>query len=116
MDDEPLLVRLNKRQLESKGYTVSVSTNSQDALALFQQNPDDFDLLLTDLTMPGMSGIELIKAIRAQSDTLSVIVLTGLVDEGTEEELLELGVSAIVCKPVMEDELTSAVATTFKED
>lgn len=113
VDDEPLLVRLNKRQLESQGYNVSVSTESLDALEQVTKSQNTFDLLLTDLTMPGMSGTELIKQVRLHSPKLPIIVLTGLSDEDTEGELLELGVNAVVIKPVMEDELLTAVLNVF---
>lgn len=113
VDDEPFLVRLNKRQLENEGYRVSVSTESLEALKEFQKSPEVFDLLLTDLTMPGMSGLELIKAVLKESPNLPVIVLTGLVDEDTEERLFDLGVAEIVTKPVMEGELITAVDRVF---
>lgn len=116
VDDEPLLVRLNKRQLENKGYNVSVSTESRDALEQFQNNPDKFDLLLTDLTMPGISGKDLISQILMVSPGLPVIVLTGMADEETEDELRQLGVSAVVVKPVIEGELLSAVERILGEE
>ena len=116
VDDEPLLVRLNKRQLENKGFRVSVSTDSNEALEQFTKNPGKFHLLLTDLTMPGMSGTELIKKIHQQSPELPVIVLTGMSDKQIEDQLYELGVSAVVVKPVMEDELLIAVAHAFGEE
>jgi CheY-like chemotaxis protein len=115
VDDEPLLVRLNKRQLESNGYSVSVSTESHDALEQVIKEPDKFHLLLTDLTMPGMSGIELIKKIHLQIPGLPVIVLTGMIDKQIEAQLYELGVSAVVVKPVMGDELITSVASVFDE-
>lgn len=115
VDDEPLLVRINKRQLENKGYSVSGCTESSDALELFTKDPDSFHLLLTDLTMPGMSGIELIKQIHHHSPGLPVIVMTGMIDKQIEDQLYELGVSAVVVKPVMEDELLIAVANVFGE-
>jgi len=113
VDDEPLLVRLNKRQLESEGYVVSVSTSSLDALEQLTNSQDTFDLLLTDLTMPGMSGTELIKQVRLHSPALPIIVLTGLSDKDTEGELHELGVTSVVIKPVMEGELLTAVTSVF---
>jgi CheY-like chemotaxis protein len=115
VDDEPLLVRINKRQLENYGYSVSVCTEGCDALKQFKKNPDKFDLLLTDLTMPVMSGTELITKINQHSPDFPVIVLTGLGDQETEKRLLELGVAAVVVKPVMEDELLTAVTGVFCE-
>lgn len=116
VDDEPLLVRLNKRQLESDGYNVSVSTESQEALEIFRKSPDNFDLLLTDLTMPGMSGKDLITKILLEAPDLPVIVLTGLADKETEDELLKLGVTSVVVKPLIEDELLSVVGSVLGED
>lgn len=116
VDDEPLLVRLNKRQLESDGYNVSVSTESQEALEIFRKTPDNFDLLLTDLTMPGMSGKDLITKILLEAPDLPVIVLTGLADKETEDELLKLGVTSVVVKPLIEDELLSVVGSVLGED
>ena len=116
VDDEPLLVRLNKRQLENNGFTVSVSTESHDALAQLTQSPDIFDLLLTDLTMPGLSGTELITQVRLQAPALPVIVLTGLSDKETERELFDLGVTAVIIKPVLDDELVKAVMGVFDKE
>lgn len=116
VDDEPLLVRLNKRQLENSGFTVSVSTESRDALEQLTKAPDSFDLLLTDLTMPGLSGTELIKEVRLHSPELPVIVLTGLSDKETERELFDLGVTAVIIKPVLDDELVKAVMGVFDKE
>lgn len=116
VDDEPLLVRLNKRQLESDGYNVSVSTESQEALEIFRKTPNNFDLLLTDLTMPGMSGKDLITKVLLEAPDLPVIVLTGLADKETEDELLKLGVTSVVVKPLIEDELLSVVGSVLGED
>ncbi|WP_458776883.1 response regulator [Desulforhopalus sp. 52FAK] len=116
VDDEPLLVRLNKRQLENSGFIVSVSTESRDALEQLKKAPDSFDLLLTDLTMPGLSGTELIKEVRLHAPDLPVVVLTGLSDKETERELCDLGVTAIVIKPVLDGELVTAVMRVFDKE
>ena len=109
VDDEPLLVRLNKRRLENDGYSVSVTTTSLDALDLVTINPEKYDLLLTDLTMPGLSGRELIQKILLLLPTLPVIVLTGMSDPEIEQELYDLGVKAILEKPLLDDELVKVV-------
>lgn len=116
VDDEPLLVRLNKRLLENDGYSVSVTTTSLDALDLVTKNPEQYDLLLTDLTMPGLSGKELIQKILQQVPTLPVIVLTGLSDSETEQELYVLGVKAILEKPLQDNELVTAVHRVLQVD
>ncbi|MFT5698497.1 MAG: CheY-like chemotaxis protein [Desulforhopalus sp.] len=110
VDDEPLLVRLNKRQLENAGYTVSVSTASLEALEMLSKALGKYSLLLTDLTMPGLSGLELIRKVRLQLPDLPVIVLTGMSDPETEGHLYDLGVKDVVIKPLLEDELLAAVS------
>lgn len=115
VDDELLLVRLNKRRLENEGYRVSVCTTSLDALDLVLKDPVKFDLLLTDLNMPGLSGIELIKNILQQVPTLPVIVLTGMKDSEIEKELDDLGVKALLEKPLIDDELIVAVGRVLAE-
>lgn len=116
VDDEPLLVRLHKRQLENDGYSVSVTTTSLDALDLVTKNPGKYNLLLTDLTMPGLSGRELIQKILLQVTTLPVIVLTGMIDSEIEKELYELGVKAVLEKPLLDDELAKAVDRVLRVD
>ncbi len=116
VDDEPLLVRLNKRRLENDGYSVSVTTTSLDALDLVTINPGTYDLLLTDLTMPGLSGRELIQKILLLVPTLPVIVLTGMSDPEIEQELYDLGVKAILEKPLLDDELVKAVDRVLEVD
>jgi|GEM_PF-390324 len=115
VDDEPFLVRLNKRQLENEGYRVSVSTTSLDALDLVQKDPEKYDLLLTDLTMPGLSGIELIKKILQQVPTLPVIVLTGMKDSEIDKELEDLGVKEVLEKPLVDDTLVLVVGKVLAE-
>lgn len=109
VDDEPLLVRLCKRRLENHGYAVTVSTTSLDALDLVLENSGNYDLLLTDLTMPGLSGRELIRKTLLQIPTLPVIVLTGMNDPEVEKELYDLGVKVVLEKPVLDDDLVKAV-------
>jgi CheY-like chemotaxis protein len=63
IDDEPLMVKINKRLLEDYGYTVTGSTDSSEALEKVLADPQQFDLILTDQTMPGLSGSQLAKAV-----------------------------------------------------
>lgn len=109
VDDEPLLVRLNKRQLEKYGFHVEVATESEKALQIISDAPDKFDLMITDLTMPNMSGRELIKRVLQIRPGLPIIVFTGLKDDGVSEELEQLGVASVVEKPVLNNELIDAV-------
>lgn len=115
VDDEPLLVRLNKRRLENDGYNVSVTTSSLDALDLVLKDPGEYDILLTDLTMPGLSGIELIQKVLLHVPTLPVIVLTGMNDLEVEKNLYDLGVKAVLEKPLLDDGLVENVARVLAD-
>ena len=77
VDDEEVLVELTKEFLELMGYVVTAHTSGQKALEEFTQTPNEFDFLITDLTMPGMSGLELIKAVTDVRPDLPVLLCTG---------------------------------------
>lgn len=113
VDDEPLLVRLNKRQLENNGYEVVIATQSAEALRIVADSPEMFDLVISDLTMPNMSGHELIRRILDIAPTLPIIVFTGMKDESVVEELSQLGVKCVVEKPVVKNELLDAVSSVL---
>ena len=109
VDDEELLVRVNKRRLESAGYTVTVTTNSEEALEKIRAHPEQFDLLITDQTMPKMSGVELTREVHKIKPDMPVIMSTGHSDLVTKEEALKMGISKYVVKPIQGSELIDAV-------
>jgi CheY-like chemotaxis protein len=92
-------VELGQELLESLGYVVSVASNSYDALALFRSAPSAFDLVITDLTMPGMTGEEMAREMMASRADIPVILCTGFSDDVTEQKALEIGVREVVMKP-----------------
>ena len=116
VDDDPLLVRLNKRQLENSGYHVSITTESSDVLQLLSKNPGTYHLLVTDLIMPGLSGRGLLEKVGTQYPDLPIVVLTGQLDRETEQELLALGAKAIVGKPVFGNELVAVIDRVLAEE
>lgn len=75
----------------------------------FQDQPDNFDLLITDQTMPGLSGAELAKAVLEIKPSLPIIMCTGHSDIIPEEKALSMGIKRYVFKPVRGDELLDAV-------
>ena len=80
VDDEMSLVELGKEILESLGYVVSVESSSYDALELFRSSPLSFDLIITDLTMPGMTGKDMAKKMIAVRPDIPIILSTGFSD------------------------------------
>jgi CheY-like chemotaxis protein len=109
VDDEPLLVKLNKRQLENCGYKVDVAIDGSDAIKMISAVPGKYDLIVTDLAMPNLTGRQLIRKVVEIDPQLPIIVFTGMMDDGVKEELEGLGVRSIVEKPVVEKELIDAV-------
>jgi PAS domain S-box-containing protein len=109
IDDEPALTRMGKDMLEHLGYTVVVQTSSLDALELFSRDPNAFDLVITDQTMPYMTGEELAAAIRRQRPELPVILCTGFSHTMTRDKAAALGLRAFLFKPLVTRDLALAV-------
>ncbi len=109
VDDEELIVDLEKTFLERLGYRVSAFTQSPNALEAFQAQPDAFDLAITDLTMPGLTGTELAKAILARCPGFPIILCTGFSESMDEVRAKALGIRKFVLKPVLNRELAQAV-------
>ena len=115
VDDEELLVRVNKRRLEYAGYTVTATTNSEEALEKIRAHPEQFDLLITDQTMPKMSGVELTREVHKIKPDMPVIMSTGHSDLVTKEEALKMGIRKYVIKPIQGNELIDAVEELLDE-
>jgi PAS domain S-box-containing protein len=111
VDDEIVMANTIKRMLDRLGYKVTSRTSSLEALELFRNKPDRFDLVITDMTMPQMTGDKLSEALMEIRSDLPVILCTGYsehISEGTAEEL---GIKAFVMKPIVMRE----IATTIRE-
>lgn len=104
VDDEETLVHLAKRYLERAGYRVTACQHPQEAMALFLANPDSFDLVVTDQSMPGMTGMELAREILARRPEAPVVLASGYLRPGELESARALGVMDVFQKPfTMED-------------
>lgn len=108
VDDHPGMARVSAKLLETLGYRTSVFDDPRDALAAFRAAPQSFDAVLTDLSMPQMSGEDFTRSIRELAPQLPVIVSSGLASEINMDELRSLGVAAVLMKPWR---LEEAVAT-----
>ncbi len=115
VDDEPLLVKINKKRLAGRGYQVSTFTDSTLALEAFRRSPDSFDLLITDQTMPGLTGIELAEAVLEIKPSLAIIMCTGHSDTVSAEKAHAVGIARFVIKPLTTSELLDAVEDVLAE-
>lgn len=109
VDDEPDIVRVIKHMLNGAGYDVVPGYGAEDALRKVRRQP--FDLVLTDLAMPGMSGVELIDEIRRDPETadLPIIGVTAYVWDGLGRSAGDLGCDGFVAKPFEPRALLDAV-------
>jgi len=100
VDDEETIVRLGKELLSPLGYTVEVHTNSPEALNAFRQNPQRYDLVITDQTMPGLTGEALSRELLRIRPELPIILCTGFSHIMTAEKAKALGIQAYLMKPL----------------
>ena len=109
VDDEPLLLDINSRRLTQLGYQVVMTESSRHALNLFIQDPNAFDLLITDQTMPELTGEDLAHEVLQRQPSFPIIVCTGYSESFTEDKAYAMGIKKYVLKPVLGDELMDAV-------
>lgn len=109
VDDEEPLVLLVRRALHRLGYRVTGCTDAAAALALFRAAPGDFDAVVTDLTMPGMSGLDLAAAVRAVRADVPIVLTSGYLREEDEDAARAIGVCALIAKPNTIQELGHAL-------
>ena len=106
IDDEPLLAELGKAMLACLGYEVTVRTSSQEALATFRNHPELFDAVITDQTMPGMTGMEMAEQMLQTRPTLPIILCTGYSSLISEEKVFAMGIKGFALKPLSRKELS----------
>ena len=98
LDDDGALVFLIQRLLERSGYRVSTFTDQQAALAALRADPAAVDLVLTDYNMPGLSGLDVARAVRAIRFDLPVAVTSGFIDETLRAQAVDAGVRELIFK------------------
>jgi len=109
VDDEPQIVRMEKQMLERLGYAVTTRTSSTEALELFRHQPDRFDLVITDMTMPGLRGDQLAAELIAVRADIPIILCTGFSESIDEEEAAALGIRKYIMKPIVKKDLAEAI-------
>ena len=109
VDDEKSLVEIVKDILQRFGYTVDGHQNPLEALDLFKSSPDSFDMIITDMSMPHMTGEQLVSHIFRIRPDIPVILCTGYNEDLTDEKARDMGLKAIMNKPVNIRELVTGV-------
>lgn len=111
VDDEPALARTIALSLERLGYSVTTRTSSIDALAAFRESSEGFDLVITDQTMPNMTGVVLASQMMAMKPGVPIILCTGFGSQIDEDRALNMGIEAFLHKPVSPVEVARTIRT-----
>ncbi|MFC1884243.1 response regulator [Thermodesulfobacteriota bacterium] len=115
VDDEELMLEIVIHMLERLGYNVTATSDSRKALELFKENPSSFDLVITDQTMPNLTGAQLAKSIMEIRPEIPVILCTGFSELISEEDAKEMGIKDFILKPVVTSELARSIRKAMDE-
>jgi PAS domain S-box-containing protein len=116
VDDEMSILKVQQQMLERLGYRVDISESGLAALEVFRGDPDGFDLIITDYTMPEMTGTDLTKAVMNIRDDIPVILSTGFSEHINEEKAKALGIRAFVMKPIVMNEMAETIRKVLDGD
>jgi PAS domain S-box-containing protein len=109
VDDEAEVTQMIQKMLGRLGYSVTVSTSSIEALEIFKKQPENYDLVITDLTMPGMTGEKLAGAVIGVRSDIPIVLCTGFSEKILEEKAKKWGIKKLVMKPITINQIAHAV-------
>jgi nitrogen-specific signal transduction histidine kinase/ActR/RegA family two-component response regulator len=115
VDDEISIVRLERQMLERLGYKVTARTSSMDALEAFKSRPEKYDLVISDMNMPNMNGIQLAKEIQKTRPDMPIVLCTGFSERISREITKKIGIKGFLMKPVAKAEMAGVVRKILDE-
>jgi CheY-like chemotaxis protein len=115
VDDEKAVAEMGKKTLERLGYKVTATTSSSKALEMFRANNDKLDLVITDQTMPKMTGGMLAKEFMSIRPDIPIILCTGYSELITKEKAEALGIQAFLMKPLVTRDLATTIRRVLDE-
>jgi PAS domain S-box-containing protein len=113
VDDEEILIEMGQNMLERLGYKVTARINSIEALTTFQNQPDDFDLIITDQTMLGLTGVDLARRILRIRPGIPIILCTGYSSIISEEKARSMGIKGFIMKPMAKKDIAELIRLTL---
>ncbi len=113
IDDEKQIIDIEQQILERLGYKVTTKTDSQEALEEFAALPERYDLVITDMTMPKMTGDQLARKLMEIKPGIPVILCTGFNESITEEKALAMGIDKFIMKPIVKDQLAGTIRSVL---
>jgi len=115
IDDEENIVMMEQRMLKGLGYEVTAMSNCLEAFQLFIDGPDNFDLIITDMTMPRMTGAELARKVLSIRPDMPIVLCTGFSELINESKARAIGIRGYVMKPILTREIASVVRNLLDE-
>lgn len=115
VDDEESIAKIEKQMLERLGYQVTSQTSSLDAVEVFRTDPDIFDIVITDMTMPNMTGDDLAKEILSIKPNTPIIICTGFSERIDKKQAETIGIKGFLLKPVVKSDMAQMVREVLDE-
>jgi CheY-like chemotaxis protein len=115
VDDDAAIVYLTARILERSGYKVTGCDSPRQGLQTFRDSPDSFDVVVTDLSMPQMSGFDLARELHAVRPSIPILMTSGYVRPEDRDAARAVGIRDVILKPDTVDELSQALAGLFQQ-
>ncbi|MCD6584637.1 MAG: response regulator [Desulfobacteraceae bacterium] len=116
VDDEENIINIYSQTLERLGYCVESTTSSTEAMALFEKQPEKYDIVITDMTMPYMTGYDLSREMLTIRPDIPIIMCTGFSETITKEQAMELGIRAFLMKPLLKRNLAETIREVLKSE
>jgi PAS domain S-box-containing protein len=113
VDDEDTLIEMEKRALEELGYTVIPKANGRDALSAFKKESDKFDIVITDQTMPHMTGVDLAKELISVRPDIPIVLCTGFSEKVNADSAMAMGIRAFLMKPFTIQEIAKIIRSAL---
>ena len=115
IDDEEILAKMGQTMLERLGYSVTTKMSSIEALTTFKNQPDTFDLVITDQTMPGMTGVNLARSMLQIRPDLPIILCTGYSSQVSKEKAESYGIKGFAMKPLARKDISTLIRKVLDE-
>jgi CheY-like chemotaxis protein len=115
IDDEPELVAISQKILKRLGYQVVTKNNGIDALKEFREKPNHFDVVITDMTMPKMTGERLAQELISIRPDIPIILCTGFSEQINEQKAKAIGIRAFLMKPLTVNQLAKTVRAVLEK-
>jgi len=116
IDDEEKVAKFITEMLKNKGYAVTTLNSSKQAMEYFNSHADTIDLVITDQTMPDITGAELSKQMLQRDPNLPIFLITGFSEEVNSEKAAELGIKEYITKPLRLAELVEKLKIYLPDD